>query len=114
MKKLLLILLCFPFIGLGQSKMSKKSLKLSPEMSKEEVLEIMGTPEVSDFEKNVEEWFYCEMGMFKDKHLALYFHEGKLIKKYNYTSPAPGHCRENIKRGTYQLPDIIIELRSTY
>lgn len=93
------------------------SHKLSPGMTKSEVEAIMGTPVKSDFHKNVEEWHYCKTGMSADEFLALFFYEGKLIEKLNYTvtitdtGGAFGSCSKFIKMGNYREPDKIIELR---
>ena len=69
MKHLYIILFILPLIGFGQNPLGRlserlieKSLELSHGMSKEEVLKIMGAPLVSDFEYNVDEWFYCKKG----------------------------------------------------
>jgi hypothetical protein len=124
MKKLLFILLLtIPFIGFSQKskkEMLENSFKLSPEMSKEDVLEIMGQPRKSDFEKKVEEWFYCSTNYLfgPDEHLVLYFHEGKLISKYNYSvtmsdmKGGGGSCERHIKMGNYKIPDVVVEIRS--
>ena len=59
----------------------KESFRLNPGMSKDEVLQILGKPIASEFTKNVEEWHYCSTGFQADEHLALFFHNGKLIEK---------------------------------
>jgi len=101
-----------------------ESFKLSVGMTKQEVLRIMGDPIKSDFEKNVEEWFYCRTGGSSlsnfspiDEHLVLFFHEDKLISKTNYTvtikdsNGVQGSCEKFIKRGDYRVPDEVIEIR---
>lgn len=93
------------------------SYKLSPGMTKVEVEQIMGQPIKSDFSKNVEEWHYCRTGTGSDEFLALFFYEGKLIEKVNYTvkisdtNGATGSCERFIKMGNYRQPDRVIELR---
>lgn len=86
-------------------------------MTKAEVEAIMGAPVKSDFKQNVEEWHYCKTGMSADEFLALFFYEGKLIEKLNYTVTladtrgAYGSCSKFIKMGNYREPDKVIELR---
>jgi hypothetical protein len=93
------------------------SYRLSPGMTKSEVKAIMGPPVKSDFYKNVEEWHYCKTGMTSDEFLALFFHDGKLIAKLNYTVTladtrgATGSCSKFIKMGNYREPDRVIEIR---
>jgi len=86
-------------------------------MTKEEVKAIMGSPTKSDFSQNVEEWHYCKTGLEADEFLALFFFEGKLVAKKNYTvtlsdaGGATGSCDKFIKRGTYREPDNVTEIR---
>jgi outer membrane protein assembly factor BamE (lipoprotein component of BamABCDE complex) len=95
----------------------KVSYKLSSGMTKAEVENIMGAPAKSDFKQNVEEWHYCRTGFNSDEFLALFFYEGKLVEKLNYTVTladtrgATGSCSKFIKMGNYREPDRIIELR---
>lgn len=86
-------------------------------MTKAEVEAIMGAPTKSDFRQNVEEWHYCKTGMTADEFLALFFYDGKLIEKLNYTVTladtrgASGSCSKFIKMGNYREPDKVIEIR---
>lgn len=94
------------------------SYKLYEGMSKNEVESIMGIPAKSDFYKNVEEWHYCKTGYSgADQFLALYFYDGKLIAKKNYSvtfseAGAYGSCENFIKRGNYREPEVVVEIRS--
>ena len=87
-------------------------------MTKAEVEAIMGAPIKSDFYKNIDEWFYCKTDIGLDEQLALFFHEGKLIAKKNYTvtiadaGGATGSCEKFIKMGNYQEPDVVVEIRN--
>jgi outer membrane protein assembly factor BamE (lipoprotein component of BamABCDE complex) len=99
-----------------QQKLSTSN-KLSSGMTKAEVEVIMGLPIKSDFYKNVEEWHYCRTGGTADEFLALFFFEGKLIEKLNYTVTladtrgAYGSCSKFIKMGNYREPDKVFEIR---
>ena len=94
------------------------SYKLSEGMTKAEVEAIMGAPIKSDFYKNIDEWFYCKTGSGLDEQLALFFHEGKLIAKKNYTvtiadaGGAIGSCEKFIKMGNYREPEVVLEIRN--
>ena len=96
----------------------RNAFSLSPGMTKNQVMETIGKPKKTEFDRNVEEWFYCLTGLgFQDEHLAVYFLDGKLIKTYNYVTTEgdpgvlTGFCGINIKKGSYRVPDEIIETR---
>lgn len=115
MKKILPLLFAIFLVSCGANL--KASYKLSPQMTKSEVESIMGQPTKSDFKDNVEEWHYCRTGLGSDEFLALFFYEGKLIEKLNYTVTmadtrgVAGACSKFIKRGNYREPDRVIEIR---
>lgn len=104
-------------IACGVKQKLNVSFRLSPGMTKSEVETIMGRPVKSDFKQNVEEWHYCKTGMSSDEFLALFFYEGKLVEKLNYTVTiadtrgAFGSCEKFIRMGNYREPDKVIELR---
>lgn len=120
MKVISSILLMALLHSCGVQQKLTASYKLSPGMTKTEVEAIMGPPTKSDFKKNVEEWHYCKTGMSADEFLALFFYEGKLIEKLNYTVTladtrgATGSCSKFIKMGNYKEPDKVIEIRVRY
>jgi outer membrane protein assembly factor BamE (lipoprotein component of BamABCDE complex) len=93
------------------------SYRLTPGMDKNEVEKIMGMPIKSDFKKNVEEWHYCKTGIYSDEFISLFFFDGKLVEKLNYsvsiadTRGVTGSCENFIKMGNYREPDKVIELR---
>jgi len=107
MKSVLTILLIILLYSCGVQQKLSVSYKLSPGMTKTEVEAIMGTPTKSDFKKNVEEWHYCKTGISADEFLALFFYDGKLIEKLNYTvttsdvGGASGSCSKFIKMGNF-------------
>ena len=81
MKRIILIILITLFLFSCGTNL-KNAYKLSPGMTKNEVIAILGAPAVNDFDRNVEEWHYCNyMGNF----IALYFVDGKLIAKTSYS-----------------------------
>lgn len=120
MKVVLSILFVVYLYSCGVQQKLSASYKLSSGMTKAEVEAIMGPPVKSDFKKNVEEWHYCKTGASADELLALFFYEGKLIEKLNYTVTladtrgAYGSCEKFIKMGNYREPDIVVEIRLRY
>lgn len=116
-REIILFIAFFTIFSCGVQQNLKVSYKLSPGMTKSEVEDIMGAPTKSDFKQNVEEWHYCKTGFDSDEFLALFFHNGKLIEKLNYTVTladtrgATGSCSKFIKMGNYREPDKVIELR---
>lgn len=117
MKHILSMTLLIFLTSCGVQQKLSVSYKLSPGMTKSEVEAIMGSPTKSDFKQSVEEWHYCKTGMSSDEFLALFFHDGKLIEKLNYTVTladtrgATGSCSKFIKMGNYREPDKVVELR---
>ena len=117
MKVFLSILLIIQLYSCGVQQKLSNSYKLSSGMTKAEVEAIMGVPVKSDFKKNVEEWHYCKTGGGADELLALFFYEGKLIEKLNYTVTladtrgVTGSCEKFIKMGNYREPDVVVEIR---
>lgn len=114
---ILFFVIVFLLATCGVQQNLSVSYRLSPGMTKAEVEVIMGPPVKSDFYKNVEEWHYCKTGMNSDEFLALFFFDGKLIEKLNYTVTladtrgATGSCEKFIKMGNYREPDRVIEIR---
>lgn len=94
-----------------------RSLALSPGLSKQQVLQVMGTPVKTEFSRGVEEWHYCRTGTGVDQFLALFFQEGALIESKNYSvtirdaGGATGSCENFIKMGNYREPDRVTEIR---
>jgi hypothetical protein len=117
MKHFLRVFFITFLISCGVQQKLSVSYKLTPGMTKDEVEKIMGAPVKSDFKKNVEEWHYCKTGMSSDEFLSLFFYDGKLVEKLNYsvtladTRGATGSCEKFIKMGNYREPDRVIELR---
>jgi outer membrane protein assembly factor BamE (lipoprotein component of BamABCDE complex) len=117
MKVILTILTLFSLASCGVQQNLSSSFRLSPGMTKTEVEKLMGYPVKSDFKKNVEEWHYCRTGIYSDEFISLFFFEGKLVEKLNYTVTiadtrgVTGSCENFIKMGNYREPDRVIELR---
>tara|TARA_B100000035_G_C20513684_1_gene342309 strand:+ start:30 stop:389 length:360 start_codon:yes stop_codon:yes gene_type:complete len=90
------------------------SFLLSPGMSKQEVLEVMGgRPAASEFVGELEEWHFCkEFFSQNTKHYAtVFFFQGKVIAMKEYGVEKRGTCTSNIKGGSYREPDVVKEYR---
>ena len=121
---LLFLCICFGsflFESCSSSKWTQQNLsnafKLNPGMSKEEVLEIMGSPIRSEFFDKVDEWHYCNGGWPTKEFLAIFFFENKLIATKTYVYQMNGYdditsWEYYIKKGNYSEPDVVIEIRS--
>lgn len=120
MRKILLAFVPFFLISCVVQQNLNDSYKLNPGMSKDEVVAILGRPIQDDFNRNVEEWHYCKTGFNSDQYLALFFYEGKLLAKKNYSVTlndargVTGSCENFIKRGSYREPDEVREVRLIY
>ena len=108
MKKLILILM-FSSLFMGCSIMYttqnlSKSSKVQAGMTTDGVLKIMGEPVISELDRNVEEWHYCNTGM-KDRYLAIFFVDNKVSAKTFYTqNVGVGDCSLFVKTGDYIVP----------
>ena len=81
-----------------------KSSKVQAGMSTDEVLKIMGEPVISELDRNVEEWHYCNTGS-RDRFLAIFFVDNKLVaKKYYLGKSEEGDCSLFVKTGDYKVP----------
>lgn len=115
MRRILIVLFVAVLASCGSTKMNQ-AYRLEPGMTKAQVIEIMGAPMRSDFDRNVEEWHYCRTQMDSETFLALYFVDGILLTKTNYTVTEEnrgslGSCTQFIKMGNYRVPDAVIEVR---
>ena len=124
MKKLLLLLIIITLNSCGtklvnrEAKAFKNNFLVSEGMSKQQVIDIMGSPVASEFNRGVEEFHYCATGFNADDFVSFYFQDGKVISKTSYTVTvaevgATGHCSKFIKRGTYRTPDNVVEIRAS-
>ena len=96
----------------------QQGLQISPGMSKDQVLQIMGNPVSNTFEKGVEEWHYCDTNSVQegDDYLALFFTDGEVValKRYLVTMAdvnAVGDCTKFVRMGNFSEPDSIREIR---
>ena len=83
--------------------------KVRSGMTQEQVLEIIGNPILSEINKNVEEWHYCDTGNLQDTYFALFFVDNQLMIKKYYSVTVGGEggygsCEKFIKKGDYKVP----------
>lgn len=105
----------------GDSKVDlSQSFLIERGMTKGEVLELFGDrPATSEFKDNVDEWHFCRTGMLSDSYVAVYFIDGRVSAKREYTRNGDnggggGNCKIFIKSGDYREPDEIREYRIRY
>ena len=124
MKKLLILLIIITLNSCGTKRLNmeaqalKNNFLVSEGMSKQQVIDIMGNPVASEFNKGVEEFHYCATGRSADQFVSFYFQDGKVVSKTSYSvtlaeAGATGNCSKFIKRGTYRTPDNVIEIRAS-
>ena len=98
----LLLMHCYTHQNLSTSG------KVRSGMTPNEVLKIMGEPIVSELDKNVETWHYCNtagLSNHDDTYLALFFADNNLIAKAFYTQDKEvGSCENFVKKGDYKVP----------
>ena len=114
MKKLIFILM-FGSLFMGCSIMYttqnlSKSSKVREGMPTDEVLKIMGEPVMSELDRNVEEWHYCNTGS-RDRFLVIFFVDNRVVaKKYYLGEDDYGDCSIFVKTGDYKVPPEIQDI----
>ena len=125
MKYLISTLALLTFISgcasMSDSKVDlKKSFLIERGMTKGEVLTLLGDrPATSEFKDNVDEWHFCRTGMMSDSYVAVYFIDGRVSAKREYTRNGDnggggGNCIIFTKSGDYREPDEIREYMIRY
>ena len=90
------------------------AVRIKAGMTTDEVLEIMGEPILSELDRTIEEWHYCDtaepnIGEIQDTFVALFFVNNKLIAKKYYMARVVdvqrfGTCENFVKMGNYEIP----------
>jgi hypothetical protein len=118
MKKYLAIILVLASSAAVAKVDLKNSFLLSPGMSKQEVLELMGgRPTSSEFVNDLAEWHFCKQSAWtnqKRNYTTVFFHKDKLIAMKEYGVQKTGTCVSDIKGGSYREPDVVREYRIKY
>ena len=82
-----------------------RSSEVRAGMTTDEVRDIMGEPVMTELDRNVEEWHYCKFVVNKDRYLAIFFVDNKVIAKIFYTqAKRMGDCSLFVKTGDYKVP----------
>lgn len=94
------------------------SEKLMPNMTMEQVKKIMyRNPIKSDFYQNIVECHYCNSSSRGAEYVVLYYKDGLLFEKRNYSvlrkevKGSLGSCEKYVKMGNFKEPDSISEIR---
>ena len=119
MRKLILALTLLATISACSTTQEvDNALMLSPGMTKQEVISVMGSkPVKAEFSGNVEEWHYCDTGSSSDEFVAVYFHEGSVVAMKPYlvtirdTQGVTGSCERFVRMGNYREPEAVREYR---
>ena len=118
MKKLLIIALlivgCSTYTKIRTHQDLSLAVRIKAGMTTEEVLEIMGEPILSELDRTIEEWHYCDtaepnIGEIQDTFVALFYVNNKLIAKKYYRARVVdvqrfGTCENFVKMGNYEIP----------
>lgn len=116
-------LLCMALVVFCSSAHAKfkidNAFLLSPNMTKEEVLETMGgKPTASEFTGDLEEWHYCKSRYGNNpsyEYVSVFFVNGSVIAMKQYGVVGHGiSCNSGIKGGSYREPDVVKEYRLNY
>ena len=117
MKKYLAVVLALASSAAVAKVDLDNAFMLSPGMSKQEVLEVMGgRPSGSEFVGELVEWHFCYRysgyyGKNRFDFATVFFFEGKVIAMKEYGVKKAGTCDSNIKGGSYREPDVVKEYR---
>ena len=118
MKKLLIIALlivgCATHTKIRTHQDLSLAVRIKAGMTTDEVLEIMGEPILSELDRTIEEWHYCDtaepnIGEIQDTFVALFYVNNKLIAKKYYIARVVdvqrfGTCENFVKMGNYEIP----------
>ena len=78
MNKIIVVFLVFILVGCATT--TKKSLNLEPDMTKQEVVQILGEPDARTFKGDKEAWQYQEIvGFGQCSYMTVWIDRGKVI-----------------------------------
>lgn len=82
----------------GCSSLSEKSMQLSPGLSTQQALKIVGPPELRSFQGDLEVWQYA--GFINFDHcafLTLWFKQGQLDRLTSHQQEISGRCQSHLQ-----------------
>ena len=91
-----------------------KTILINPGDSREQVLEIMGTPQDRQFDSNNEAWQYCisGAGFGYNDHKIIWFNSALVTGISTYRSSVTG-CRGGMRSINWEeAPDFVLETRA--
>jgi len=98
MKKIIFGLSLLLLTSCGSSKLNDKAVQVEPGMSKEQVLNLMGSPGDRQFQNASEAWQYCSTGVTgNDKHYIIWFEDGYVSGLTSYSEGSTMQCSESFK-----------------
>ena len=116
-QKLKHLIILFMLIAIqGCASLSKKSLLVEPNMTKKEVIEILGVPEDRSFKGTNEAWQYSEVAGFGQcNYMIAWFAEAKLIAITNRRGPSVAGCglgSREVDWGQMPTPTLNINIKN--
>lgn len=82
--KCLIVLALFLF---GCANVQKRSTRINPGDSKEQIIEVMGEPENRQFKGNLEAWQYCDTSFGRYNYSIVWLNSGIATGVNSYTNP---------------------------
>ena len=90
----------------------KSSAAVSPGMSSQEVIAIMGPPEDRQFRGSDEAWQYCSTGFESDTFVIVWIYSGVVNGLQTYKNRSTGLCSSFFRTVNWEAaPDRIYEIR---
>lgn len=113
--KLLLSILVLIFCCACAS-ITKKSMLLNPGMSKQEVLNILGTPDGRSFKGEDEAWQYQEIvGFGQCSYIIAWFYQGRLVAATNRRGGSVAGCGLGSREVDWgQMPKPSVDVNINY
>jgi hypothetical protein len=111
MKYLILASLLF----VGCANVQKRSTKVNPGDSKEQVIAVMGDPENRQFKGNQEAWQYCDTSFGRYNYSIIWFNSGVATGVNSYVSGGTplNFCAAGFQPVRWETaPDSTVEIRN--
>jgi hypothetical protein len=114
MKYLAILVMCATIIGC--SSLSKKSLLVEPEMTKNDVINILGVPDDRSFKGTNEAWQYSEVAGFGQcNYMTAWFVNSKLIAITNRRGSSVAGCGLGSREVDWgQMPKPSLDINITH
>lgn len=96
----------------GNSVLNSKAIKITPGMSADNVLRIIGNPRDRQFNGKHEAWQWCSTGFSVDFYVLVWLTDGIVTGMQSYKNTSPGFCSTYFRTVNWEeKPDQSIEIR---